>query len=221
MLCEQMLGRRPARVQLYYLSRPEAIIAVPTEQTVNGVTMRTTALWSAIAGAAARDDFRPSPVACATSARSSRTAPPTAAIPCRRAGAAGAGRRHRAARCPCSSRYPSAAEPPGIAPPAAPVTSPDGGRAGDVGPDRAPTPPGAEARPARTPPIGRAGHRSPTVRSPTPRPRPVLLRALERRRPRAPLARARLGPRRAQGRPGYRAASSARCSARSRSSPTA
>jgi len=61
MLCEQMLGRLPARVQLYYLSRPEAIIAVPTEQTVKGVTMRTNALWSAIAGAAARDDFRPSP----------------------------------------------------------------------------------------------------------------------------------------------------------------
>src|SRR6185503_10055582 len=61
MLCEQMLGRLPARVQLYYLSKPEAIIAVPTEQTVKGVTMRTTALWSAIAGAAARDDFRPSP----------------------------------------------------------------------------------------------------------------------------------------------------------------
>jgi putative RecB family exonuclease len=61
MLCEQMLGRRPARVQLYYLSRPEAIIAVPTEQTVRGVTMRTNALWSAIAGAASRDDFRPRP----------------------------------------------------------------------------------------------------------------------------------------------------------------
>ena len=61
MLCEQMLGRRPSRVQLYYLSKPEAIIAVPSEQTVKGVTMRTTALWSAIAGACARDDFRPRP----------------------------------------------------------------------------------------------------------------------------------------------------------------
>ena len=60
MLCEQMLGRRPVRVQLYYLSKPEAIIAVPSEQTVKGVTMRTNALWSAIAGACARDDFRPS-----------------------------------------------------------------------------------------------------------------------------------------------------------------
>jgi putative RecB family exonuclease len=61
LLCEQMLGRRPARVQLYYLSKPEAIIATPTEQTVNGVAKRTTALWSAVAGACERDDFRPSP----------------------------------------------------------------------------------------------------------------------------------------------------------------
>lgn len=61
LLCEQVLGRRPARVQLYYLSKPQAIIATPTGQTVNGVAKRTTALWSAIAGACARDDFRPSP----------------------------------------------------------------------------------------------------------------------------------------------------------------
>lgn len=61
MLCEQMLGRRPARVQLYYLSKPEAIIATPTAQSVHGVTQRTAALWSAIAGACARDDFRPKP----------------------------------------------------------------------------------------------------------------------------------------------------------------
>jgi len=61
LLCEQMLGRRPAQVRLYYLSKPEAIIAIPTEQTVNGVAKRTTALWSAVAGACARDDFRPNP----------------------------------------------------------------------------------------------------------------------------------------------------------------
>jgi len=29
LLCERMLGRRPARVQLFYLSKPEAIIATP------------------------------------------------------------------------------------------------------------------------------------------------------------------------------------------------
>lgn len=58
-LCERMLGRRPASVQLYYLSRPEAIIARPTEQSVNGVERRTGAIWSAIARACERDDFRP------------------------------------------------------------------------------------------------------------------------------------------------------------------
>jgi putative RecB family exonuclease len=61
LLCERMLGRRPARVQLYYLSKPEAIIARPTEQSVTGVERRAAALWSAIERACARDDFRPHP----------------------------------------------------------------------------------------------------------------------------------------------------------------
>lgn len=61
LLCERVLGRRPARVQLYYLSKPEAIVAYPTEQSVRGVERRTGALWEAIGRACARDDFRPSP----------------------------------------------------------------------------------------------------------------------------------------------------------------
>jgi len=61
LLCERVLGRRPARVQLYYLSKPEAIIATPTEQSVNGVEKRTAALWSAIERSCRADDFRPSP----------------------------------------------------------------------------------------------------------------------------------------------------------------
>jgi putative RecB family exonuclease len=61
LLCEEMLGRRPARVQLLYLSKPEAIIATPTEQSCRGVARKTTALWSAIEGACARDDFRARP----------------------------------------------------------------------------------------------------------------------------------------------------------------
>src|ERR1700736_3717710 len=61
LLCEQMLGRRPARVQLLYLSKPEAIIARPSEQSVTGVARRTGALWSAIERACAVDDFRPRP----------------------------------------------------------------------------------------------------------------------------------------------------------------
>jgi putative RecB family exonuclease len=61
LLCERMLGRRPARVQLYYLSKPEAIIATPTDQSITGVERRTNALYSAIAQACEREDFRPHP----------------------------------------------------------------------------------------------------------------------------------------------------------------
>jgi putative RecB family exonuclease len=61
LLCERMLGKRPARVQLYYLSRPEAIIATPTDQSIVGVERKTAAMWSAIAQSCARDDFRPHP----------------------------------------------------------------------------------------------------------------------------------------------------------------
>jgi putative RecB family exonuclease len=61
LLCERMLGRRPARVQLYFLSKPEAIIAHPTEQSVTGVERKATAVWAAIARACERDDFRPRP----------------------------------------------------------------------------------------------------------------------------------------------------------------
>jgi putative RecB family exonuclease len=60
-LCEQMLGKRPARVQLYYLSKPEAIIATPTAQSVAGVERRADALWTAILRACEREDFRPRP----------------------------------------------------------------------------------------------------------------------------------------------------------------
>lgn len=59
-LCERMLGRRPSKVQLYYLSKPEAIIARPSEQSVNGVERRTGAVWNAVTRACAKDDFRPS-----------------------------------------------------------------------------------------------------------------------------------------------------------------
>jgi putative RecB family exonuclease len=61
LLCERMLGRRPARVQLYYLSKPEAIIATPTDQSIKGVERRTSAMYDAIANACSRDDFRPRP----------------------------------------------------------------------------------------------------------------------------------------------------------------
>src|SRR4029077_5201279 len=37
LLCEKMLGRRPKRVQLLYLSKPERIITQPRDQSVRGV----------------------------------------------------------------------------------------------------------------------------------------------------------------------------------------
>jgi len=61
LLCERMLGKRPARVQLLYLQKPEAIIATPTDQSITGVSRKTAALWSAIETACTRDDFRPHP----------------------------------------------------------------------------------------------------------------------------------------------------------------
>jgi putative RecB family exonuclease len=61
LLCEKVFGRRPARVQLLYLSKPEAIIATPSEQSIKGVERKTGAIWSAVERACATGDFRPSP----------------------------------------------------------------------------------------------------------------------------------------------------------------
>ncbi len=80
LMVEQMLGKRPVRVQLLYLSKPEAIITVPSEQSVTGVARKTQALWSAIQSSCARDDFRPGPVRCATTAAIRPTARRSAAI---------------------------------------------------------------------------------------------------------------------------------------------
>ena len=60
-MVQQVLGKRPVRVQLLYLSKPEAIIATPSEQSVTGVMRKTEALWDAIGRACERDDFRPHP----------------------------------------------------------------------------------------------------------------------------------------------------------------
>lgn len=60
-LCEEMLGRRPARVQLLHLREPVAIVGVPSEQSVRGLVNRTAAVWTAVERACDRDDFRPHP----------------------------------------------------------------------------------------------------------------------------------------------------------------
>jgi putative RecB family exonuclease len=61
LMIERLLGRRPVRVQLLYLTKPEAIIAIPSEQSVAGAARKAEALWKAIAVACSRDDFRPHP----------------------------------------------------------------------------------------------------------------------------------------------------------------
>lgn len=60
-LCEQVLGRRPARVQLLHLREPVAIVSTPTEQSLRGLRTRTAAVWAAVERACEREDFRPKP----------------------------------------------------------------------------------------------------------------------------------------------------------------
>ncbi|MDQ4070934.1 MAG: PD-(D/E)XK nuclease family protein [Actinomycetota bacterium] len=60
-LCERVLGRRPSRIQLLYLSEPVAIVAQPSDQSIRGLEQRTAAIWKAVERACATDDFRPHP----------------------------------------------------------------------------------------------------------------------------------------------------------------
>lgn len=61
LLCEHNFGRRPSRVQLLYLSKPEAIIARPTEGSIRSVVAKSRAVMAAVERACARNDFRPRP----------------------------------------------------------------------------------------------------------------------------------------------------------------
>ncbi len=61
LLCEKVLGLRPARVQLVYLREATRIVASPTEQALKGLTSRTEAVWRAVCNACEREDFRPRP----------------------------------------------------------------------------------------------------------------------------------------------------------------
>jgi putative RecB family exonuclease len=60
-LCEQVLGERPARIQLYYLAEPVAIVAEPSDQSIRGLERRVGAIWTAVERACEREDFRPKP----------------------------------------------------------------------------------------------------------------------------------------------------------------
>lgn len=59
LLCERLLGRRPAMIQLMYLSKPEILYTRPNEQSVTAMERRAVALFAAVERACERDDFRP------------------------------------------------------------------------------------------------------------------------------------------------------------------
>jgi putative RecB family exonuclease len=60
-LCEHVLGRRPARVQLFHLREPLAICSTPSEQSITGLERQATAIWAAVKRACMLEDFRPKP----------------------------------------------------------------------------------------------------------------------------------------------------------------
>lgn len=60
LLCERVLGKRPARVQLVYLgNQPQVITTVPSEQSTRGLEKKVGALWAAVERACEKEDFRP------------------------------------------------------------------------------------------------------------------------------------------------------------------
>jgi len=61
LLCEELLGRRPARVQLLFLRDPLAIITEPSDRSTRGTRRTLGAVWKAVERACHREDFRPQP----------------------------------------------------------------------------------------------------------------------------------------------------------------
>lgn len=61
LLCEELFGVLPAKIQLLYLGDRTAITTVPTEQSTRGLRRKVGALWRAVELACEREDFRPRP----------------------------------------------------------------------------------------------------------------------------------------------------------------
>lgn len=59
LLCEKLLGRRPAKVRLIFLGSCEVLSATPTEQALRAMERKGLALFNAIERACDREDFRP------------------------------------------------------------------------------------------------------------------------------------------------------------------
>ena len=61
LLCQEVLGQKPAQVKLLHLKEPVVITAEPSDQAVRGQRVKAAAIWSAIEQACRNDDFRPRP----------------------------------------------------------------------------------------------------------------------------------------------------------------
>jgi len=61
LLCQDVLGRRPAKVQLFHLREPIAICSEPSDQSITSLRRQAAAIWSAVRRACLLEDFRPRP----------------------------------------------------------------------------------------------------------------------------------------------------------------
>jgi putative RecB family exonuclease len=61
LLCQRVLGRRPAWVQLLHLREPLAISSRPSAQSIRAMEQKLFAIWDAVLRACADEDFRPRP----------------------------------------------------------------------------------------------------------------------------------------------------------------
>ena len=61
LLCQELFGVLPEKVQLLYLGDKVVIATQPTEQSIRGLSTKIRALWSAVETACEREDFRPRP----------------------------------------------------------------------------------------------------------------------------------------------------------------
>lgn len=59
LLCREVFGKVPVKVQLIYLSGPQTIIASPNLSSLKGVEIKTKAIHKAVESACERGEFRP------------------------------------------------------------------------------------------------------------------------------------------------------------------
>lgn len=61
LLCQELFGVLPAKVQLIYLADATTITTTPSEQSTRGLRNKVSALWQAVERACEKEDFRPRP----------------------------------------------------------------------------------------------------------------------------------------------------------------